>query len=118
MTSSRHLPTRPLDVAQLTAPEFTYDLEWNHSASFDDVCRRFGNDVNRAAAWLIRFRALQAWWARDGMAQWLTDAAGTPRDICEVAAGLELNDLLEFDGEAFCSAVAQVVAQRSPPAHR
>jgi len=52
------------------------------------------------------------------MAQWLTDAAGTPRDICEVAAGLELNDLLEFDGEAFCSAVAQVVAQRSPPAHR
>jgi hypothetical protein len=52
------------------------------------------------------------------MAQWLTDAAGTPRDICEVAARLELNDLREFDGEAFCSAVAQVVAQRSPGAHR
>ena len=107
-----------MDVAALTAPEFTYDLEWNDSPSFDEVCRRFGNDGNRAAAWLIRFRALQAWWARDGMAQWLTAAAGTPRDICEVAARLELNDRREFDGEAFCAAVDQVVAQRLPGAHR
>ena len=116
--SSTFIPTRSTDVAELTASEFTYDLEWNHSPSFDEVGRRFGNDGNRAAAWLIRFRALQAWWACDGMAQWLTDAAGTPRDICEVAARLELNDLREFDGEAFCSAVAQVVAQRSPRAQR
>jgi hypothetical protein len=116
--SSTHSPTRPMDIDELTATEFTYDLEWNNSPSFDDVCRRFGNDVNRAAAWLIRFRALQAWWARDGMAQWLTDAAGTPRDICEVAARLELNDLREFDAEAFCSAVDLVVAQRSPRVHR
>lgn len=116
--TSTHFPTRPMDVAELTASEFTYDLEWNNSPSFEEVCRRFGNDLNRAAAWLIRFRALQAWWACDGMAQWLTDAAGTPRDICEVAARLELNDLREFDAEAFCSAVDQVVAQRSPRAQR
>jgi hypothetical protein len=116
--SSTHSPTRPMDVAELTAPEFTYELEWNDSLSFDEVCRRFGNDGNRAAAWLIRFRALHAWWARDGMARWLTDAAGTPRDMCEVAARLDLNDLGEFDAEAFCSAVDLVVAQRSPGAHR
>ena len=116
--SSTDFRTRPLEVAELTASEFSYDLEWTHSPSFDEACRRFGNDGNRAAAWLIRFRALQAWWACDGMAQWLTDAAGTPRDICEVAARLELNDLREFDGEAFCSAVAHVIAQRSPCAHR
>ena len=118
MSSSTHSSIGPLDVAELTAPEFSYDLEWNHSPAFDEVCRRFGNDVHLAAAWLIRFRALNTWWARDGMARWLADAAGTPRDICEVAARLELNDLREFDGEAFCSAVAQVVAQRSPCAHR
>jgi hypothetical protein len=115
---STHSPTRPMDVAELTAPEFTYELEWNNSPSFDEVCRRFGNDGNRAAAWLIRFRALQAWWACDGMAQWLTDVAGTPRDICEVAAGLELNDLRQFDADAFCSAVDRVIAQRSTRARR
>jgi hypothetical protein len=111
-------PTSPMEVDELTALEFTYDLEWTHSPSFDDVCCRFGNDVNRAVAWLIRFRALQAWWARDGMAQWLNDAAGTPRDICEVAARLELNDLWEFDAEAFCAAVDLVVAERSPRLQR
>ena len=115
---STHSPTRPMDVAELTALEFTYELEWNNSPSFDEVCRRFGNDGNRAAAWLIRFRALQAWWACDGMAQWLTDVAGTPRDICEVAAGLELNDLRQFDADAFCSAVDRVIAQRSTRARR
>jgi hypothetical protein len=115
---STPFPTRPMDVAELTAPEFTYELEWNNSPSFDEVCRRFGNDGNRAAAWLIRFRALQAWWACDGMAQWLTDVAGTPRDICEVAAGLELNDLRQFDADAFCSAVDRVIAQRSTRARR
>jgi hypothetical protein len=33
-----------MDVAELTAPEFTYELEWNNSPSFDEVCRRFGNE--------------------------------------------------------------------------
>jgi hypothetical protein len=47
------------------------------------------------------------------MAQWLIDAAGTPRDICEVAARLELNDLRQIDADAFCSAVDRVVAQRA-----
>src|SRR4029450_3638495 len=110
--SSTDFPTRPMDVAALTTPEFIYNLEWNNTPSFDEVCRRLGNDGNRAAAWLIRFRALQAWWACDGMAQWLTDATGTPRDVCEVAARLELNDLQQFDGEAFCAAVAHVGSHR------
>lgn len=116
--SNTQFQRRPTAVAQLTTSEFIYNLEWNTSPSFEEVCRRFGNDGNRATAWLIRFRALQAWWACDGMAQWLTDATGTPRDICEVAARLELNDLREFDAEPFCLAVRQVIAQRPPRAHR
>ena len=114
MSSSTDFATRPMDVAELTAPEFTYDIEWYHPPSFAEVCGRFGIDVNRATAWLIRFLALHTWWARDGMAQWLIDAAGRPRDICEVAARLELNELREFDrervlfggGPAHCSAAA------------
>jgi hypothetical protein len=32
---STHFPTRPMDVAALTAPEFTYELEWNDSPAFE-----------------------------------------------------------------------------------
>jgi len=32
---STHFPTGSMDVAELTAPEFTYELEWNTSPSFD-----------------------------------------------------------------------------------
>lgn len=32
----------------------------------------------------------------------------------EFTYNLELNDLLEFDAEPFCSAVGQVIAQRPP----
>lgn len=108
------IPSGPTSVAELTTQEFIHNLDGNNPRSFDDICRRFGNDRNRAAAWLVRFRALQAWSACDGMAQWLSDVTGTPRDICEVAARLELNDPGEFDAEAFCSAVEQVVARRRP----
>jgi len=47
------------------------------------------------------------------MAEWLNAASGTPRDVCEVAASFELNDLWEFDTERFCSAVNGVVRCRS-----
>jgi hypothetical protein len=48
------------------------------------------------------------------MIDWLhTAEAPTSRDLCEVAASLELNDRWEFDAERFCSAVDVMVSQRS-----
>lgn len=99
-------PTRPGDVAALTTSEFAFDLGGDDEPSLDEACRRFGSDANRALVWLIRYRALKAWCARDEMAQWL-NAARTPR-ICEVAAGFELNDQWEFDPAAFCLAVDMI----------
>jgi len=106
-------PTNPVDVAVLTATEFDFDPQSGDVPSLDDVCRRFGDDANRALVWLIRFRALRAWCARDGMAQWLDAGARTPRDIREVAAAFELNDRWEFDAEAFCVAVDVMARQRA-----
>jgi len=105
-------PTNPVDVAVLTATEFDFDPQ-SDVPSLDDVCRRFGDDANRALVWLIRFRALRAWCAREGMAQWLDAGARTPRDIREVAAGFELNHRWEFDAEAFCVAVDVMARQRA-----
>ena len=104
-------PTLPGDVAVLTASEFAFDLEWNNVPSLDEVCRRFGNDSNRALVWLIRVRALKAWCGRDGTAEWLSPA--WMRRVCEVAARFELNDEWEFDADAFCVAVEMIVDQRS-----
>ena len=53
--SSTVFPALPGDVAVLTAGEFAFDLEWNNAASLDEVCRRSGNDANRALVWFIRF---------------------------------------------------------------
>jgi hypothetical protein len=103
-------PTLPGDVAVLTPSEFAFDLEWNNVPSLAEVCRRFGNDANRALVWLIRVRALRAWCARDGTAEWLSPAR--MRHLCEVAARFELNDEWEFDADAFCLAVETVGDQR------
>jgi len=106
-------PARPVDVVALTCHEFLFDLEMSDAPSLDVVCRRFGDDVNRALVWLIRFRALRAWCARADMTEWLSANAAIPRDGCEVAAGFELNDSWEFDVEGFCSAVGGVIRQRN-----
>lgn len=109
--SSTMFPTLPGDVAALTTGEFTFDLEWNNAPSFNEICRRFGNDGNRAGVWLIRFRALKAWCARDDSAHWLS-AARMPH-ICEVAASFELNDQWEFDAHGFCRALDRISNRRS-----
>ena len=106
-------PTRPVDVVALTTAEFTCDLEMNNAPSLEEVCRRFGNDANRALVWWIRFRALRAWCAAEDVTKWLTAGSATPRDICEVAASFELNDRWEFDADTFCVAVERMVSQRS-----
>ena len=72
--SSTMFPTLPGEVAVLSTGEFAVGLELNNAPSLEGVCRRFGNDANRALVWLIRFRALKTWAARDGVAQWMTAA--------------------------------------------
>jgi len=96
-------PTLPSEVAVLSTGEFVFDLELNNAPSLEEICKRFGNDANRALVWFIRFRALKTFTARDGIAQWMT-AARMPH-ICEVAARFGLNHQWEFDAEAFCLAV-------------
>jgi hypothetical protein len=111
--STTMFPTLPGDVAALTTREFAFDLEWNNAPSLDEVCRRFGNDANRALVWMIRFGALKAWCAREDIAQWLS-AARMPH-ICEVAASFELNGQWEFDAAAFCLAVDRSANRGSRP---
>jgi hypothetical protein len=107
-------PTRPIDVVALTVQEFMSDLDMDHAPSLDVICRRFVADANLALVWWIRFGALKAWCTRADMIDWLRTAeAHTSRDLCEVAASLELNDRWEFDAERFCSAVDVMVSQRS-----
>jgi len=101
--SSTMFPTLPGEVAVLSTGEFAVGLELNNAPSLEEVCRRFGNDANRALVWFIRFRALKMWAARDGVAPWMT-AARMPH-ICEVAASFDLNHQWEFDSDAFCLAV-------------
>ena len=113
--SSTVFPALPGDVAVLTAGEFAFDLEWNNAASLDEVSRRFGNDANHALVWLIRFRALKTWCAREDSAQWMTGARMS--HICEVAARFELNEQWEFDPEAFCLAV-DAMCNRGPGRQR
>ena len=113
--SSTVFPALPGDVAVLTAGEFAFDLERDNAASLDEVCRRFGNDANRALVWFIRFRALKTWCAREDNAHWMTRARMS--HICEVAARFELNQQWEFDPEAFCLAV-DAMCNRSPGRQR
>jgi hypothetical protein len=109
--SSTRFPTVPGEVAVLTTGEFVFDLEGNNAPSLDEVCRRFANDANRALVWLIRYRALKAWCARDDISRWLS-AARMPH-VCEVAASFELNDQWEFDADAFCGAIDRIANRRS-----
>ena len=111
--SNTVFPALPADVAVLTANEFAFDLEWNDAPSLDEVCRRFGNDSNRAIVWLIRFRAMKSWCARGTLAERLTVARMAY--ICEAAASFGLNDQWEFDADAFCVAVEMIAAGRSRP---
>jgi hypothetical protein len=99
-------PTLPGEVALLTTGEFAFGLELNNAPSFEEACRRFRNDANRAHVWLIRLRALKTWCARDDITQWMS-AARLPY-ICEVAAAFELNDQWEFDATTFCLAVDEI----------
>jgi hypothetical protein len=110
---STAFPTRPIDVVPLTALEFTSDLDISDGPSLDLACARFVDDVNRAVVWLIRFRALKEWCARDDMADWLHDGSRTSRDVCEVAARFELNEQWQFDTASFCTAVDAVVSERT-----
>lgn len=112
--NSTPLPTRPIEVVALTVQEFTSDLDMDGAPSLDEICRRFAADANLALVWWIRFRALKAWCTRTNVIDWLhTTGARTSRDLCEVAASLELNDRWEFDAERFCSAVDLIVSKRS-----
>jgi len=101
-------PASPCDVATLSVPEFTCDLELNGSVSLDAVCRRFLEDTNRAVVWFIRFRALQTWCDRMDVAQWLRAEPSHADRACELAASFDLNDAWEFDAVQFRSAVESV----------
>jgi hypothetical protein len=106
-------PARPCDVVALTVAEFASDLDPNAAVSIDDVCRRFIDDTNKALVWVIRFRALAAWWLREDVAAWLGSRPGRAQHACEVAAAFELNGDWEFDTDAFRSAVETEVSRRA-----
>jgi hypothetical protein len=106
-------PSRPMDVVPLTPEEFACDFE--PDPSLDAICLRFAEDTNRALVWLIRFKALRAWCAREDMPAWMREGSRTPRDVCEVAAAFELNDHWEFEPEPFRFAVDCAVRRRGRP---
>ena len=95
-------------MAALTVSEFTSELDMYTTVSFDQVCRRFLHDANRALVWFIRFHALTAWRERGDVATWLTASPSRAECACEVAASFELNHEWEFDAEAFRSAVESI----------
>jgi hypothetical protein len=105
----------PGDVAALTVPEFTVDLDVNRAPSLDLVCSRFVDDMNRALVWLIRFKALEAWCGRAEINDWLIGGPSHSRDACELAASFELNGQWQFDVEGFRSAIESANAHRLPP---
>jgi hypothetical protein len=102
---STPFPSTPCDVAPLSVPEFTCELDLNTTVSLESACRRFFDDANRAVVWVIRFRALTGWSKREDVAPWLTSDPARARNACELAASFELNDEWEFDCVRFRSAV-------------
>jgi hypothetical protein len=80
------------------------DLDLNAEPSIGLVCDRFLDDANRAFVWLIRFRALQAWYTRADANGW-PSSGGCSERASEVAASFALNDEWDFDTEGFYSAV-------------
>ena len=105
-------PTRPGDVAALTACEFACALDLHAALSIDDVCHRFVDDANRALVWLIRFRALTAWCDRPDTGPWLRAEPVRAERECAVAASFILNEHWEFDAGEFRSAVQSVAPRR------
>jgi hypothetical protein len=101
-------PTRPSDVATLTASEFARAVDLHASVSIDDVCHRFADDANRALVWLIRFRALTAWCERTDTGPWLRAEPVRAERACAMAASFVLNEQWEFDAGEFRSAVQSV----------
>ena len=101
-------PLSPSDVAALTVPEFTSELDLSGSVSLDAVCQRFLDDANRAVVWFIRFRALAEWSARADTQPWLQSRPSHAEHACALAASFELNDDWEFDAARFRSAVESV----------
>jgi hypothetical protein len=98
-------PTTPSDVAALTVPEFTCELDLSGPVSLDSACQRFVDDTNRALVWFIRFHALTAWCERTDMCSWLQSEPSHTRHAHQLAASFTLNDRWEFDAEPFRSAV-------------
>jgi len=101
-------PSRACEVVALTVAEFTCELDSNAAISFDNVCRRFLDDANKAVVWFIRFRALTGWCEREGMAAWLRSEPARAQHANELAASFQLNDDWQFDSEGFRSAVESV----------
>ena len=104
-------PARPGEVVPLTLQEFTSDIDLNAEPAIGLVCDRFLDDANRAFVWLIRFRALQAWYARANANGW-PSSGGCSEPASEVAASFALNDEWEFDAEGFHSAVRALSLRR------
>ena len=98
-------PARPNDVAALTVQEFMCGLDLEAEPSIGLVCGRFHDDANRAVVWMIRFRALRAWYARPETNGWLRSGSRRSQRACEVAASFALNGDWEFDAEDFRSAI-------------
>jgi hypothetical protein len=98
-------PTRPSDVAALTASEFACAVDLHASVSIDDVCHRFVDDANRALVWLIRFQALTAWCERPDTGPWLRAAPVRAERACALAASFVLNEHWGFDASDLRSAV-------------
>ena len=113
MTGITAFPARPRDVVALSVEEFVFEVEMIHAPSIETACRAFGNDANRALVWLIRWRALNTLCARSDVVEWRRAGARTSRDMCEVAAGFDLNDGWDFDHERFCDAVDRLVGLRT-----
>jgi hypothetical protein len=101
-------PARPPEVVALTVTEFTSELKLSESVSFDVICHRFVDDINRALVWFIRFRALTAWCERADTEPWLHAQASHAERACALAASFDLNDDWQFDAERFRLAVEAV----------
>jgi hypothetical protein len=110
-------PTRPVDVAALTADEFRIAGDRDDNHALDIACQLFRDDPNRALVWLIRLAAVKALSARADIAHWRQSRSSTWRDICEVAASFELNQQWQFDVSGFCFAVDSLARERAKRGH-
>ena len=94
-------PTNPGEVVALTVDEFVADLDLSSNLPLTAVCARFGEDLNRAVVWMLRYRALQHFIG-------YLDASRleqTRKTATELAAGFTLNEDWEFERVTFLAAV-------------